>query len=94
MLAEVWGILYLITRSDLVRLDASEGVPWWHYRPLWLDAADAAGNALRAVTYVARGNEIDSSPSRRYITLLREGARAHGLPEHYVRLLERVEHVR
>ena len=92
--AEVWGVLYLITRRDLVRLDASEGVPWWHYRPLWLDAADTEGNVLRAVTYVARGNEIDGSPSHRYITLLREGARAHGLPEYYVRFLERVEYAR
>jgi hypothetical protein len=26
--AEVWGVLYKITRRDLVRLDAREGVPW------------------------------------------------------------------
>ena len=25
--AEVWGVLYKITRRDLVRLDATEGVP-------------------------------------------------------------------
>jgi gamma-glutamylcyclotransferase len=27
--AEVWGVLYKITRRDLVRLEATEGVPWW-----------------------------------------------------------------
>jgi gamma-glutamylcyclotransferase len=52
--AEVWGVLYAITRRDLVRLDASEGIPWWRYHQLWLDAEDAEGNALRAVTYIAR----------------------------------------
>ena len=35
--AEVWGVLYRITRRDLVRLDATEGIPWSRYRPLWLD---------------------------------------------------------
>ncbi|MEE8334234.1 MAG: gamma-glutamylcyclotransferase family protein, partial [Alphaproteobacteria bacterium] len=31
--AEVWGALYLSTRRDLVRLNASEGIPGWRYRP-------------------------------------------------------------
>ena len=92
--ADVWGVLYAITRRDLVRLDASEGIPWSRYRQIWLDAEDAEGNTLRAVTYGARGNEIDGRPSLRYITLLREGARTHSLPEHYVSFLERVEHAR
>jgi hypothetical protein len=43
--AEVWGVLYKITRRDLVRLEATEGVPWWRYRPLWLDAEDLGGTA-------------------------------------------------
>jgi gamma-glutamylcyclotransferase len=92
--AEVWGVLYKITRRDLVRLDATEGVPWWRYRPLWLDAEDISGTALQAVTYIAQGDEDDRNPSLRYLILLREGARAHGLPEHYIRFLEQVEHAR
>jgi gamma-glutamylcyclotransferase len=92
--AEVCGVLYAITRRDLVRLDASEGIPWGRYRQLWLDAEDADGNTLRAVTYIAQGDEIERRPSLRYMTLLREGARAHGLPKHYVRFLEEVEHAR
>ena len=92
--AEVCGVLWAITRRDLVRLDASEGIPWWHYRSVWLDAEDAEGNVLRAVTYVAQGNEFDGSPSLRYITLMRDGARTHRLPESYLRFLERVEHAR
>jgi cation transport regulator ChaC len=92
--AEVWGVLYKITRRDLVRLDATEGVPWWRYRQLWLDAEDIGGNTFRAVTYIAQGNKDDGNPSLRYITLLREGARAHGLPERYIRFLEQVEPAR
>jgi hypothetical protein len=32
------------------------------------------------------------NPSLRYLTLLREGARAHGLPEHWLRFLDDVKH--
>ena len=89
--AEVWGVLYRLTRRDLVRLDATEGIPWSWYRPLWLDAEDINGHPFRAMTYIAHGKEVDSRPSLRYIMLLRDGARSHGLPEHYIRVLEDVE---
>lgn len=89
---EVWGVLYRITRRQLVRLNATEGVPGCNYRPHWVDALDASDNRLRVVTYMAEGNERDGSPSLRYITLLREGARAHGLPDHWIDRLESVEH--
>ncbi|MEN8196769.1 MAG: gamma-glutamylcyclotransferase family protein [Pseudomonadota bacterium] len=90
--AKVWGVLYRISRRELVRLNASEGVPGWRYRPLWLAAEDIGGNPLDAVTYIADGNDDDGNPSLRYITLLREGARAHGLPEHWITFLECVDH--
>ncbi len=88
--AEVWGVLYGITRKQLLRLDSTEGVPGRRYRHLWVQAEDVEGNGLRAVTYIAEGKETDGNPSLRYITLLREGARAHGLPEHYLRFLDGV----
>jgi cation transport regulator ChaC len=89
--AEVWGVLYLITRRSMVWLNATEGVPGWHYRPTWLDAEDQDGYPIRAFTYVADGLENDGRPSLRYITLLREGARAHGLPQHWIELLDQVK---
>ena len=88
--AEVWGVLYKITRADLLHLDSTEGVPGRRYRHLWLDAEDMAGTPLRAVTYVADGKETDGNPSLRYLTLLREGARGHGLPAHYLRFLDSI----
>jgi len=89
---EVWGVLYRLTRRDLVRLNASEGVPGRRYRPLWLDAEDGHGGRLVAVTYIAEGDDEDGAPSLRYLTLLREGARAHGLPAQWLSLLEGVKH--
>ncbi|MFQ6021984.1 MAG: gamma-glutamylcyclotransferase family protein [Acidiferrobacterales bacterium] len=90
--AEVWGVLYRITRADLLHLDYTEGVPGRRYWHLWVEADDFDGERLRAVTYIAEGKETDGYPSLRYITLIREGARAHGLPEHYLRFLNGVKH--
>jgi cation transport regulator ChaC len=90
--AEVWGVLYKITRKDLLRLDWTEGVPGPRYRHLWVDAEDIDGSRVHPVTYIAQGKDTDGNPSLRYITMLREGARAHGLPEHYIRFLESVKH--
>ena len=90
--AEVWGVLYRISRRDLLWLDFSEGVPGRRYRHLWIEAEDAQGIPLAAVTYIAEGNAADGNPSLRYLTLLREGARAKGLPEYYLRLLDQVRH--
>lgn len=90
--AEVWGVLYRITRRDLLHLDATEGVPGRRYRHLWAEAEDIDGRTFPAVTYIADGLERDGNPSLRYLTLLRDGARAHGVPEHWIRFLESVKH--
>jgi gamma-glutamylcyclotransferase len=92
--AEVWGVLYRIIQRDLIRLDSTEGVPGRGYRHVPVEAEDAAGRPLQAIAYIARGNDIDGKPSLRYIRLLREGARAHGLPAHYLRFLDDVDHTR
>jgi cation transport regulator ChaC len=90
--AEVWGVVYRIARRDLMRLDATEGVPGRSYRHATVEVEDADGRLIAAVTYIAEGKEVDGRPSLRYITLLRDGARAHRLPELYIRFLESVEH--
>lgn len=89
--AEVWGVLYLLRRRDLIRLDASEGVPGRRYRHLWIIAEDGDGVSLEAVTYIADWNEKDGRPSLRYITLLRDGARQHGLPDAWLTYLDTIE---
>jgi cation transport regulator ChaC len=89
---ELWGVLYRITRRELLRLDSSEGVPGRHYRHVVVPAEDTDGNTVTAVAYMAHGNETDGVPSRRYISLLREGARVHGLPEAWVQYLDSVVH--
>ena len=64
--------------------------PWSWYLPLWLDVEDINGNPF-GDDLIANGKEVDGRPSLRSLTLLRDGARAHGLPEHYIRFLDNVE---
>ena len=87
---ELWGVLYQITRAGLVHLNSTEGVPGRRYRPLLVQAETPGAGSVTAITYIAKGRETDGRPSLRYITLLREGARAHGLPEPYVKFLDDV----
>ena len=89
---EMWGVLYQITRRELLRLDSTEGVPGRHYRHVVVSAEDPDGNIITAVAYMARGLDADRAPSFRYISLLRDGARAHGLPETWVQYLDSVQH--
>jgi gamma-glutamylcyclotransferase len=92
--AEVWGVLHRITRRDLMRLDSTEGVPGRGYRHVVVEADATDGQRVEAVAYMAKGGTVDGKPSLRYITLLREGAQAHGLPQHYIRFLESIDHAR
>jgi gamma-glutamylcyclotransferase len=68
------------------------GVPGRNYRHVLVPAEDANGNTVMAVAYMARGKDTDGTPSHRYMSLLREGARAHGLPDDWLRFLDSVEH--
>ena len=90
--AEVWGVLYRIKRRDFVVLNASEGVPGRGYKPALLDAEDQSGTPIQAYAYTAMGKERDGKPSLRYISLIRDGAREHGLPTHWLAHLDAVPH--
>ena len=87
---EVWGVLYRLTRRDMLRLNASEGVPGWRYYPALVQASDRDGHKMNALTLIADGQAQDGNPSLRYITLLRDGARQHGLPPRWIDKLDQV----
>ena len=84
---KVWGIFYKMSLGELVRLNARAGIPSRAYRPLWLATNDTGSNPVAAVTYMADSKDKDGKPSLRYITLLRDGAVAHGLPALWVAFL-------
>jgi hypothetical protein len=84
----VHGVLHRLTREQFARLDRYEwgGVA---YRHLELDVAAYDGRILRAHVYSALYVSREKSPSCRYLSLIREGARLSGLDEDYVSALDR-----
>ena len=88
--ATTHGVAYLLTLDDAERLDRTEGVPQIYVRhPVSVRLADA--RTVPAFTYRGAISAPTRKPSARYIGLLLDGARTHGLPDEYVRALEAFE---
>ena len=84
--AQVWGALYDIDDQCLRALDDYEGAPR-AYRRETLRVADDRGGEHEAIAYVA--NKTGAfAPSRAYLAQITRGARAHELPDEYVKSLE------
>ncbi len=87
--SHVWGALYDVDEANMAALDEYEGAPR-AYRRESVRVIDDAGDEVQALAYVAnRTGEFP--PSRQYLELIVQGARAHGLPEEYVRAIEQVQ---
>jgi gamma-glutamylcyclotransferase (GGCT)/AIG2-like uncharacterized protein YtfP len=84
--SQVWGALYDIHDKCLRALDDYEGAPR-AYRRETVRVADDKGREHDAIAYVANKTG-DFAPSRTYLAQLIRGARAHDLPEEYVRAIE------
>jgi cation transport regulator ChaC len=89
--SRVWGILYLLTPEDCDRLDKTEGVHRGLYDRMAVDVVADAEDRVAGFTYRSSFATEGRKPSARYIGLLLEGARHHGLPDDYVRTLEALE---
>jgi cation transport regulator ChaC len=84
--ARTHGVAYLLTSEDAVRLDRSESVPRLYYRET-VEVTLAAGERIQGFTYRSTISRPHRKPSPRYIGLLLDGARLHGLPADYVAYL-------
>lgn len=81
----VHGVLYRLDPQSFVKLDRVEGRP---YRLRSLEVHGAELGTVRAAVYQTRNPGRERRPSARYLKLLCDGAREHGLPAEYVRTLE------
>lgn len=95
--AEVWGVLWQITREYLPALDKREG-----FRPERLSRSNSYNRSMILVethdgsatawTYIASPQQIKPGQvvNPDYLILLVEGAVAHDLPPQYVDMLKRL----
>jgi hypothetical protein len=90
--AEVLGVAYAVTEADLEHIDLTEGVLIGNYQRVTVRVAPlgAADGGLEAVTLTSDRRDPALGPSRRYMSLLIEGAETHGLPAEYVAWLRSV----
>jgi hypothetical protein len=86
--ARLCGALYLLSAADCDRLDASEGVGFGLYRRTPIEIRTSTGEGVPAFTYQSSAVTDGRRPSPRYMGLLLEGARQHGLPAEWIAFLE------
>jgi len=80
----VWGVLYELPEAQIARLDRYETSD---YLPVEVTVVGARTGPVTARAYQTRRPVAERRPSARYLALVCEGAREHGLPEEYVREL-------
>jgi cation transport regulator ChaC len=86
--ARTCGVLYLLPAEEFDRLDHTEGVHLGLYRRIPVQVRSDGTERVAAFTYHSAMTLAGRKPSPRYMGLLLEGARHHGLPAEYVRYLE------
>ncbi len=86
--AEVLGVLFEMSPADYEHLESSEGVGFGSYQRVEVQAHPLQGSTGPVLAYSLSSDRRSSLlPSRRYMQLLIEGAREHGLPPDYVDFL-------
>jgi len=87
--ARVLGVAYAVTAEDLAHIDLTEGVLIDNYQRVAVRVVplDGAGPELEAFTLTSDRRDGSLRPSSRYMALLIEGARSHGLPAGYIEWL-------
>lgn len=88
---QVEGIVYDIARKEIEDLDILENVPEGIYRRDTFLVYGDDGAWHEADLYRAVSPERPYDPAVRYIGLMIEGAREHGLSEGYVARLQKIE---
>lgn len=80
----IHGVLYTLSAPDMRRLDAIER----SYDRIPVRVNTARGEVLATAYRAKRPRTTEGMPSRRYLGLLIEGAKEHGLPETFIADLE------
>jgi len=89
--ARTCGVLYRITPDEARDLDRTEGVLGGFYRRAQVVVRAHTGVSIDAFAYHSQYSSEGRKPSPRYISLLLDGAREHGLPDDYIEYLRTFE---
>ena len=84
-----WGVAYEISAAAGQRLDRSEGTHRGFYRRQSIIVTLDNKRELTAFTYMSTRHQSNRLPSARYLGLIVNGARYHGLPDTWINHLAR-----
>ncbi|XP_048367883.1 gamma-glutamylcyclotransferase [Sphaerodactylus townsendi] len=87
---EVWGVAWLMKRSDLSSLDKQEGVESGLYVPIEVNVNTQEGKTLRCRSY-EMNDYVQNLPSPHYKKVICMGAKQNGLPIDYQKKLDTIE---
>ncbi len=87
----VRGVLYEVSDEEILHLDTIEGVPEGIYYRQTILVVDEGGRPVRAATYRTTNPRGPFKPTKRYLGLMVNGAREHGLDSDYLKWLESIE---
>ncbi len=82
--AQAHGVVHWVSTADLQRIQASEGS---RYAWRTISVRLASGGVVSAHTLLPTATGSPGLPSRRYLKLLIEGGKEHGLPTAYINRL-------
>jgi len=91
--ASVLGVLFAVSDADLEHIDFTEGVLIGNYRRIAVPVTvlpTLPDPPRTAFTLTSDRRDPTLRPSHRYMAMLIEGAREHGLPEDYIAFLHTV----
>ena len=89
--ARTHGVIYQLSPADFDRLDGTEGVSFGLYQRVPVAVMTTEHGVVDAWTYQSSVITDGRKPSQRYLQLLLDGAREHGLPSEYVEYLLALE---
>ncbi|MDW6022216.1 gamma-glutamylcyclotransferase family protein [Mesorhizobium sp. BAC0120] len=93
---EVWGVVHRLNAADLDSLDRHEGyrLDWPAERNRYNRLALVVrieGVPTEVQAYIATATPNPPAPNAAYLAHIRNGARQHGLPEHYQAFLAELQ---
>jgi gamma-glutamylcyclotransferase (GGCT)/AIG2-like uncharacterized protein YtfP len=87
----VKGVLYEVSNEELLHLDSIEGIPEGIYYRQTIYVADEFGKMLKAATYRTTNPKGPFKPTKKYVSLMINGAKEHGFDPDYIKELEAIE---
>ncbi len=86
---KAYGVIHFIEKSDLKKIINSESSDY-QMKKVFVDII-GENKKLSAWTLVGSENDFQSVPSVRYLEIIKEGAREHGLPKECMVTLEKIQ---